>query len=254
MPARRAGRAPLAPDARGILTGLTRGTSGDIARACLEGIALQNVDLIKAMESDSGRGLGVLKVDGGASANDLLMQMQADMLGVSISRPEFVETTAQGAAFLAGLGAGLWKSKAEIAAVWREQRRFAPGPDRESAADALARWHGRRKPDARFGRMLRGGVVSDTNPCCRKAYLNAHRANAHARFDGTGLLASSPLGLRDPRIDSSPGSTTTCRKSPPPTHPPTGAEAVPAASWDATTAPGGADPTLPSLIYRCITR
>jgi glycerol kinase len=130
------------PEARGILTGLTRGTTAaHIARACLEGIALQNVDLLKAMEKDSGRHLGSLKVDGGASANDLLMQMQADMLGVAISRPEFVETTAQGAAFLAGLGAGLWKSKAEVARVWREQRRFEPGPGREQAAAALERWH-----------------------------------------------------------------------------------------------------------------
>jgi glycerol kinase len=129
------------PEARGILTGLTRGTTAaHVARACLEGIALQNVDLIKAMESDSGRAVSVLKVDGGAAANDLLMQMQADVLGASISRPEFVETTAQGAAFLAGLGAGLWKSKAEIARVWREQRRFDPGPDRSRAEDAMARW------------------------------------------------------------------------------------------------------------------
>jgi glycerol kinase len=129
------------PDARGIITGLTRGTTAaHVARACLEGIALQNVDLIKAQESDSGRKLSVLKVDGGAAANDLLMQMQADMLGVTISRPEFVETTAQGAAFLAGLGVGLWKSKAEIASVWREQRRFDPNPDRSAAEKALARW------------------------------------------------------------------------------------------------------------------
>jgi glycerol kinase len=130
------------PEARGILTGLTRGTTAaHIARACLEGIALQNVDLLRAMESDSGRKLGALKVDGGAAANDLLMQMQADVLGVAISRPELLETTAQGAAFLAGLGVGLWKSKAEIAKVWREQRRFEPSSDRESAAAALARWH-----------------------------------------------------------------------------------------------------------------
>jgi glycerol kinase len=129
------------PEARGIITGLTRGTTAaHVARACLEGIALQNVDLIKAMESDSGRSLSVLKVDGGAAANDLLMQMQADMLGVTISRPEFVETTAQGAAFLAGLGAGLWKSKAEIAHVWREQRRFDPAPDRSRSDEAMARW------------------------------------------------------------------------------------------------------------------
>jgi glycerol kinase len=130
------------PEARGILTGLTRGTTAaHIARACLEGIALQNVDLLHAMERDSGRRLGVLKVDGGAAANDLLMQLQADALGVPIARPEMVETTAQGAAFLAGLGAGLWKSKAEIARVWREQRRFEPSSDRTAAAAALARWH-----------------------------------------------------------------------------------------------------------------
>jgi len=130
------------PEARGILTGLTRGTTAaHIARACLDGIALQNVDLLRAMESDVGRPLSLLKVDGGAAANDLLMQMQADMLGVAISRPDIVETTALGAAFLAGLGAGLWKSKAEIARVWREQRRFEPSSDRDAAAAALARWH-----------------------------------------------------------------------------------------------------------------
>ncbi|HKE13613.1 MAG TPA: glycerol kinase GlpK [Kofleriaceae bacterium] len=129
------------PEARGLLTGLTRGTTAaHIARACLEGIALQNVDLIRAMESDSGAHLRVLKVDGGASADDLLMQMQADMLGVSISRPEFVETTAQGAAFLAGIGAGLWKGKSEITRVWREQRRFEPAGDRSRVDEALARW------------------------------------------------------------------------------------------------------------------
>ncbi|HTE50274.1 MAG TPA: glycerol kinase GlpK [Kofleriaceae bacterium] len=130
------------PEARGILTGLTRGTTAaHIARACLEGIALQNVDLLKAMESDAGRQLTELKVDGGAAANDLLMQLQADALGVAISRPEIVETTALGAAFLAGLGVGLWRSKDEIARVWREERRFEPSTDRDAAAAALARWH-----------------------------------------------------------------------------------------------------------------
>ncbi len=129
------------PEARGLITGLTRGTTAaHLARACLEGIALQNVDLLRAMESDSGRKLGALKVDGGAAADDLLMQMQADMLGVAISRPEIVETTAQGAAFLAGLGAGLWKTRSEIARVWREQRRFEPSADRAAADAAIARW------------------------------------------------------------------------------------------------------------------
>jgi len=115
------------PEARGAITGLTRGTTkAHIARAALEGVALQNYDILKAMQDDSGRPLARLKVDGGASANDLLMQFQADVLGVDIARPAIIETTALGAAFLAGLGVGLWKSKAEIAKVWREERRFKP--------------------------------------------------------------------------------------------------------------------------------
>jgi glycerol kinase len=130
------------PEARGLLSGLTRGTTrAHIARACLEGIALQNVDLLTAMQKDAGRTLTALKVDGGAAANDLLMQLQADALGVAISRPEIVETTALGAAFLAGLGVGLWRGKDEIEAVWREEHRFEPSADRSAAAAALSRWH-----------------------------------------------------------------------------------------------------------------
>jgi glycerol kinase len=129
------------PEARGVITGLTRGTTrGHIARATLEGIALQNVDILRAMERDSSRSLRVLKVDGGAAANDLLMQFQCDVLGVEISRPELVETTALGAAFLAGLGAGVWTSKDAIAATWREQRRFRPTADRAAVDAHLARW------------------------------------------------------------------------------------------------------------------
>jgi glycerol kinase len=130
------------PDARGLISGITRGTTAaHIARAALEGIALQIVDLLRAMEKDSGKKLRVLKVDGGASANDLLMQFQSDLLDVAISRPEIVETTAMGAAFLAGLGAGIWKTKSEIAKVWREQKRFTPTRDRTRADEALARWN-----------------------------------------------------------------------------------------------------------------
>jgi glycerol kinase len=129
------------PDARGAITGLTRGTTrGHVARATLEGIALQNVDILRAMERDAGRPLTVLKVDGGASANDLLMQFQADVLGVDISRPDMVETTALGAAFLAGLGAGVWKDQAELAKTWREQKHFTPTADRARVAEHLARW------------------------------------------------------------------------------------------------------------------
>ncbi|HET6611945.1 MAG TPA: glycerol kinase GlpK [Kofleriaceae bacterium] len=130
------------PDARGLITGLTRGTTAaHLARATLEGIALQNFDILEAMARDSGRAVGILKVDGGASANDLLMQFQADVLGVTTSRPEIIETTALGAAFLAGLGAGLWKTKDDIAAAWREQRRFEPTTDRTAVEAALARWN-----------------------------------------------------------------------------------------------------------------
>jgi len=129
------------PGARGLITGLTRGTSrAHLARATLEGIALQNVDILRAMERDSGRTLTTLKVDGGASANNLLMQFQSDVLGVEIVRPQFVETTALGAAFLAGLGAGVWKSKDEIRRTWREDRRFAPSGDRARVAAHLAAW------------------------------------------------------------------------------------------------------------------
>jgi glycerol kinase len=129
------------PDARAAITGITRGTTrAHLARATLEGIALQNVDILRAMERDSGKALGTLKVDGGASANDLLMQFQSDALGVVISRPALVESTALGAAFLAGLGAGVWRDQAELARTWREQKRFTPTPDRARIAEIVTRW------------------------------------------------------------------------------------------------------------------
>jgi glycerol kinase len=129
------------PEARGAITGLTRGTTrAHIARATLEGIALQNVDILRAMERDAGRSLTVLKVDGGASSNDLLMQFQSDVLGVEIARPELVETTALGAAFLAGLGTGVWKDQAQMKQTWREQKRFKPTDDRARVTEHLARW------------------------------------------------------------------------------------------------------------------
>ncbi|HKA90523.1 MAG TPA: glycerol kinase GlpK [Haliangiales bacterium] len=129
------------PHARGIIAGLTRGsTAAHVARAALEGVALQNVDILRAMEADGGN-LALLKVDGGAAANDLLMQFQADVLGVPISRPSILETTALGAAFLAGLGAGVWESKQEILGTWRENRRFLPRIDATEREAHLARWH-----------------------------------------------------------------------------------------------------------------
>ena len=130
------------PDARGSITGLTRGsTRAHIARATLEGIALQNVDILRAMERDSKRSLTTLKVDGGASANNLLMQFQSDVLGVAISRPQLVETTAMGAAFLAGLGTGVWRDKNQIRATWREDRHFTPTTDRARVNEHLQRWN-----------------------------------------------------------------------------------------------------------------
>jgi len=129
------------PEGRGAISGLTRGTTrAHIARATLEGIALQNVDILRAMERDAGRPLTVLKVDGGASANDLLMQFQSDVLGVEISRPEIVETTALGAAFLAGLGTGVWKDQGEVTKTWREQKRFKPTTDRAKVTEHVHRW------------------------------------------------------------------------------------------------------------------
>jgi glycerol kinase len=129
------------PDARGSITGLTRGTTrAHVARATLEGIALQNVDILRAMERDSGRALTLLKVDGGAAANNLLMQFQSDVLGVEIVRPALVETTALGAAFLAGLGTGVWRDQDQVRQTWREERRFRPTADRGPIDAHLARW------------------------------------------------------------------------------------------------------------------
>jgi glycerol kinase len=113
--------------ARGTIVGLTRGsTKAHIARAALEGIVLQAMDVLKAMEADAGIKLRELRVDGGASANDLLMHLQADMLNVPVVRPKVAETTALGAAYLGGLAVGYWKSQADIARQWQADKRFTP--------------------------------------------------------------------------------------------------------------------------------
>ena len=129
------------PEARGVLRGLTRGTTkAHIARATLEGIALQQYDIVKAMAKDSGNDISAFRVDGGASVNNLLMQIQADVLGMPITRPKTVETTALGAAFLAGLGAGVWDSKATLSKVWKEDRTFTPTADKAAVATLLEQW------------------------------------------------------------------------------------------------------------------
>jgi glycerol kinase len=129
------------PYARGALLGITRcTTAGHIARATLESIAFQTADLLEAMEADAGTPLAELRVDGGATANNLLMQFQADIIGVNVIRPVITETTALGAAFLAGLAVGVWHSQAEIAALWRKDRTFAPAMTPDVARDRLAQW------------------------------------------------------------------------------------------------------------------
>ena len=129
------------PYARGAILGLTRGSSrAHIARAALEGIAFQVADVAKVMEQDSDRELEVLQADGGASANDILMQIQADLLGVSIRCSQLAETTALGAAFMAGLAVGFWESQESLAALWKESRRFEPRTDAGQREIALRKW------------------------------------------------------------------------------------------------------------------
>lgn len=130
------------PYARGILAGLTRGTTAaHVARAALEGIAFQVRDVVAAMEQDAGLRLKELRVDGGASNNNLLMQFQSDLLGASVVRPEITETTALGAAFLAGLAVGFWKSKEAIARQWKESKRFQPDMTPARRRELLRGWN-----------------------------------------------------------------------------------------------------------------
>lgn len=133
------------PDARGTITGLTRGTTlAHIARAALESIAYQSAALLSAMSRDAvaagGAPVSELRVDGGACVNNLLMQFQADLLGIPVVRPAVVETTALGAAYLAGLASGVYGSTAELSQLWRAERRFVPTLDRARASELMARW------------------------------------------------------------------------------------------------------------------
>lgn len=129
------------PGARGIITGLTRGTTkAHIARATLEAMALQNVDLLEAMKKDIGRPLKMMKVDGGASRNSLLMQLQSDFLNLKVIRPEIFETTALGAALMAGLGVGLFKDLKSIEQIWRKEAEFKPKMKTTDRKKRLAQW------------------------------------------------------------------------------------------------------------------
>ena len=133
------------PDARGAIVGLTRGsTIAHIARAALESIAFQSAALLEAMSKDvvaaGGAPVAELRVDGGASVNDLLMQFQADLLGIPVIRPKVVETTALGAAYLAGLSCGVWSGTDELAAQWQVERTFLPTMSRARAASLMQQW------------------------------------------------------------------------------------------------------------------
>ena len=128
-------------DARGTMTGLSRGTTmAHIARAALESIAFQSAVLLHAMNRDAAQSVTELRVDGGACVNDLLMQFQADLLGIPVLRPAVIETTALGAAYLAGLGAGLYQSPQQLSSRWRVERAFEPTMSRDQAAARMADW------------------------------------------------------------------------------------------------------------------
>jgi glycerol kinase len=133
------------PHARGTITGLTRGsTMAHIARAALESIAFQSTALLQAMSRDAvaagAAPVAELRVDGGACVNDLLMQFQADLLGIPVVRPAVIETTALGAAYLAGLSCGMYTSLTELSQLWRAERRFLPALDRSKSDELMARW------------------------------------------------------------------------------------------------------------------
>jgi glycerol kinase len=149
------------PHARGTLVGMTRGTGrAHIARAALEAIALQTVDMLDAMEADAGIALTELRADGGASQSDLLMQIQADLLGRPVVRPPITETTALGAAYLAGLGARVWSNLDDLPKQTDAARRFEPSMSADERAAYLDRWH------RAIERSKAWDVPADTSTTC----------------------------------------------------------------------------------------
>ena len=128
------------PFARGTIVGLTRGSGRvHMVRAAVEAMAYQTVDVVEAMQSDIGRPLKELRVDGGAAVMDVLCQFQADLLGIPVRRPRQTETTALGAAFLAGLGAGVW-TDADLEGLWKLDREFVPAMSRDQAETLQSQW------------------------------------------------------------------------------------------------------------------
>ncbi len=179
------------PQARGLIVGLTRGTDrAHIARAAIESIAFQTRDVLDAMQRDSHITLDHLKVDGGASRNDLLMQFQADLLGVAVRRPKVAETTALGAAYLAGLAVGYWQDESEIARNWVLDREFVPGIER-SLSDARYREWGQLVWQASGKRRTTIPFSAEAQPSAREfmPIMARHRTaiaqNDAARPDST---------------------------------------------------------------------
>jgi glycerol kinase len=143
------------PTARGLLIGITRGTGlPHIARATIDSIAYQVRDVLAGMDTDTGVPLSVLRVDGGASRNDDLLAFQADLLGVPVERPVVTETTAAGAAFLAGIGVGYWSGPEEVAATWRLDRRFEPSMSERERERLVGGW--RRAVERSLGWAVEG--------------------------------------------------------------------------------------------------
>jgi glycerol kinase len=129
-------------DAKGTMFGITRGTTdAHIARASLEAIAYQTMDILKAMEADSEIDIEELRVDGGATVNNMLMQIQSDVLNTKTIRPKITETTALGAAYLAGLAVGFWEDMEEIQSIWKEDMRFQPTEDQEEIQKGIKGWY-----------------------------------------------------------------------------------------------------------------
>jgi glycerol kinase len=128
-------------EARGLIIGLTRGTTdAHVARAAVESIAFQTMDVLKAMEADAGIQIKEVRVDGGATVNNVLMQFQSDILHTQVIRPKITETTAMGAAYLAGLAVGFWKDTAELAQYWQQDRAFQPSMDAAAARELTTQW------------------------------------------------------------------------------------------------------------------
>jgi len=129
-------------DARGLIIGLTRGTQREhIARAALDSMAYQSFDMLETMNKESGLPLKELKVDGGAAVNDLMMQFQSDLLDVTVRRPKVPETTALGAAYLAGLAVGYWESQEQIASLWELDAEFSPNMNKNEREQLTHQWH-----------------------------------------------------------------------------------------------------------------